>query len=209
LSEADRGRLRAPVVFLVAYLLVPGGLAALGVLDRYDPVPVPMLLIAGLSAVTVVVLLSPLGARLSTSMGLALLVGYQAFRIPVELLLHRLAGEGVIPAVMTYDGANFDIVTGLSAAVLGFVLVRRTVAVWVLHAWNAMGFVLLLVIVGIAAAASPAFNAFADGPPNRLPGVFPFVWLPTVLVQLALAGHLLVFVRLRRAAIVRDINQVR
>lgn len=197
LSRADGGRLRVPGIFLVAFLLAPGGLAALGVLDGYDPVPWPLLLIAAVSLVTVVTLLSSFGARLAVRISLAWLVGFQAFRIAVELLLHRLADEGVIPAVMTYEGANFDILTGLSAAVLGLVLVGRALPVWALHAWNAMGLVLLLVIVGIATAATPVFGAFPDGPPNRLPGVFPFVWLPTVLVQLALAGHLLLFRRLR------------
>jgi len=39
-----------------------------------------------------------------------------------------------------------------------------------------------------------------DGPPNTLPSAFPFVWLPTFLVQLALAGHLILFRRLRAEA---------
>lgn len=42
-------------------------------------------------------------------------------------------------------------------------------------------------------------RSFSDGPPNLLPSTFPYVWLPTFLVQLALFGHLLLFRRLRRA----------
>jgi hypothetical protein len=38
---------------------------------------------------------------------------------------------------------------------------------------------------------------FLDDPPNRLPSLFPYVWLPAFLVQVALAGHVLVFRRLR------------
>jgi hypothetical protein len=35
-------------------------------------------------------------------------------------------------------------------------------------------------------------------PANLLPGMFPYVWLPTFLVQAALFGHLVVFRALMR-----------
>ncbi len=61
-----------------------------------------------------------------------------------------------------------------------------------------MGLALLVNIVAIADLATPVpFRVFTEGPPNLLPGTFPYVWLPTVLVQLALVGHLLLFRRLR------------
>ena len=41
--------------------------------------------------------LSPFGARLSTGVPLAALVGFQAFRLPLELVLHSWAAQGVIP----------------------------------------------------------------------------------------------------------------
>jgi hypothetical protein len=46
------------------------------------------------------------------------------------------------------------------------------------------------------------FRQFMNEPANLLPSTFPFVWLPTFLVQAALFGHLLVFRALwaRRAA---------
>jgi len=37
------------------------------------------------------------------------------------------------------------------------------------------------------------FRSFTSGPPNLLPSTFPFIWLPTFLVQAALFGHLVVF----------------
>ena len=50
----------------------------------------------------------------------------------------------------------------------------------------------------IAVLSTPVpFRRFLDDPPNLLPSLFPYVWLPTFLVQVALAGHVLVFRRLR------------
>ena len=188
-----------PVVVLVrAYLIVPGVLALSGVLNQYEPVPRPIVLVVALTALTLRVAFSPFGARLASSLSLASLVGFQFFRVPVELVLHRLAVEAVIPYVMTYVGWNFDILTGFSAAVLGFLLARRSIPRTVLLMWNVAGLLLLANIVAIAALAAPVpFQFFTDGPSNTLPSSFPYVWLPTVLVQLALFGHLLLFRRLR------------
>lgn len=182
----------------VLYLVVPASLASSGLLDQYAPVPRPMVLVVATTVMTVLAALSPLGGRVATSLALSTLVGFQAFRIPVELLLHRLAAEGVIPRVMTYTGWNFDIVTGISAAFLGLLLARGRVPAFVLRAWNAIGLLLLANIVTIAVLAAPVpFQLLTDGPSNTLPSSFPYVWLPTVLVQLALAGHILLFRRLR------------
>jgi len=194
---------RAVGLAAVVYLLVPGALAWSGLLDQYTPVPRPMLLVLAVTAVTVVASLSSIGARLATSLGLASLVGFQAFRIPVELLLHRLATEGAIPGVMTYAGWNFDIVTGVLAVLLGVLLVRGRVPVRLLAAWNVLGLLLLANIVTISVLVAPVpFRILSDGPPNTLPSSFPFVWLPTFLVQLALAGHLILIRRLRAEATV-------
>ena len=190
-------RTRATLLFVVLYLVGPGALAAAGVLDDYEPVPRPLILILLVTITTFVAARSRVGAALVRSYGFALLVGFQAFRIAVELILHALGQQGAIPEVMTYSGSNFDIVSGLSAAVLGLILLRRDLPRSVILGWNVVGLILLAVIVGIAALSTPIPLQRFSAPDNRLPGVFPYVWLPTVLVQLALMGHLLVFRKLR------------
>jgi hypothetical protein len=65
--------------------------------------------------------------------------------------------------------------------------------------WNVLGLALLANIVAIAVLSTPTLHRFPEGPPNVLPSTFPWVWLPSFLVQVALGSHLLVFRRLRRA----------
>jgi hypothetical protein len=192
----------ATVLALAAvYLVVPGALAWAGVLDRYTPVPRPMLVIFPLTIATVILARSSVGGRLASTLPLRALVGFQVFRVPVELILHRLAGEGAIPYVMTYSGWNYDILTGISAGVVGILLSRGALPRAALLAWNVLGLLLLATIVTIAALSAPGpLQTFRDGPPNMLLSSFPYVWLPTVLVQLALSGHLLLFRRLRSDA---------
>ena len=185
----------------LAYLVVPAGLAGAGMLDRYNPLPASALvMVLILTAITVTLTLSRLGGRVIAAVGLPALVAYQAFRIPVEWLLHRLYQEGVVPVQMTYAGRNFDIVTGLTAVALGAWLLRGGRSRGLLLAWNVLGFALLANIVTIAILSTPVpFRRFLDGPPNLLPSVVPYVWLPSFLVQLALAGHVLVFRKLLSA----------
>lgn len=188
-----RGAVIGAAVILLLYLVLPGILAGTGRLNDYGPPPTFFMVMGLLTLVTVVTAFSDVGSRLIMSLGLPLIVGYQFFRVAVEILLHRLYLEGVIPEVMTYSGRNFDILTGIFGGVLGLLLLRRRLPRAIVLGWNVLGICLLANIVAIAVLATPAFRFFAEGPPNLLPSTFPFVWLPTVLVQLALFGHLLVF----------------
>lgn len=200
LVAAGLRRAAAPPILIpfvaTAYLLIPALLAYAGALDRYNPLPAPALVMVPILTVfTVAIVFSPVGARLVRAVGVAWLVAFQVFRVPVELLLHRLYQEGIVPVQMTYAGRNFDIVTGITAALLGWWLLReRRPPRALVLAWNVLGLALLVNIVTIAVLSTPVpFRAFLEGPPNTLPSVFPFVWLPSFLVQMALAGHLLVF----------------
>jgi hypothetical protein len=199
-GQPDRGRFGVVILVLVLWLAVPAVLANRGVLDRYAPLPAPALVLVGLITLgTVVLALSPFGSRLAAAVPLAGLVGYQVFRVPVELVLHELYVEGVVPVQMTYAGRNFDVVTGVLAAALGLWLWTGHRTVWLVAAWNILGLALLTNIVTIAVLSTPVpFRYFMNDPPNLLPSTFPYVWLPTFLVQAALFGHLLVFKAISR-----------
>lgn len=199
LGLALRGaaRVRVTILLLLVTIVVPALLAASGQLTRYNSAP-PTALVPVMVATltTFVVAFSPIGGRIAARAPLAGLIGYQAFRIAVELILHRLYTTGVIPVQMTYAGRNFDILSGLSATVLGLWLLRAPVPAIVIRLWNIAGLALLVNIVAIAVLSAPVpFRAFHNEPANLLPGTYPYVWLPTFLVQAALFGHLLVFRR--------------
>jgi hypothetical protein len=197
LRRAGAG-VRPLLAVLFAYIGIPGYLARTGALDAWDAVPAPaLLLFLGLGVLTGLIVFSPIGARLAGRIPLWAIVLLQSFRIPVEGLLLRLRLEGVVPEQMTWAGRNFDVVTGITALLLGAWLLRggRVPGALVLG-WNLLGLVLLANIVAVAALSTPvSFRRFTDGPPNLLPSTFPWVWLPSFLVQVALGSHLLIFRR--------------
>jgi len=198
-ADAGLSRRTVPILVLGLWLLVPGILAIRGLLDRWTMPAPALVLTAILTVATVVLAFSPVGGRLASSVSLAGLVGFQFFRVPVEWVLHRLFVEGVVPVQMTYAGRNFDILSGISAAMVAMLLVAGRGGRGLVLAWNLLGLGLLLHIIMIAALSAPTpLRHFMNEPANRLPGLFPYVWLPTFLVQAALFGHLVVFRALGR-----------
>ena len=180
----------------LAWMALTGGLATSGVLARFDVRPPPiMFLFLGTVALGVGLGVSRIGGRIAEGLPLYVLVLVQGFRLPLELVMHAAATEGTMPSVMSYGGYNFDIVTGASALLVGALLQRgapRTLA----YAWNALGAVLLLVIMGVALLSSPTVRAFGDDQLNTWIAYVPFVWLPSILVACAIAGHIVVWRRL-------------
>jgi hypothetical protein len=97
---------------------------------------------------------------------------------------------------MTYAGRNFDIVTGVTAAILGMALVRIRVPRAIVLLWNVMGLLLLANVLTIAVLSMPMLRRFGPDQMNVWVAMPPFVWLPTVLVVAALSGHIIIFRRL-------------
>ncbi|MGE0363479.1 MAG: hypothetical protein AB7H93_19900 [Vicinamibacterales bacterium] len=194
---------RGPAVAAVAaWMAVTAAAARSGHLARFDLTPPPMaVLVLSVFTLAFALGLGPVGTRLAHVVPLATLIGLQAFRLPLELVMHRAATLGIMPAEMSYSGYNFDIVTGAGALLLALamrngVAVPRA-AVW---AWNLWGLWCLAVIAVVAVGSSPMVRAFGDDPRHLNTWVlhFPYVWLPAVLVTLALAGHIVVAKALRR-----------
>src|SRR5262245_51556178 len=148
----DPSALAVALVVILVWLVPPAVAARAGVLDRYDSLPPPVFLMVATYAVfTIVLAFSPLGARLIAALGLAGIVGMQAFRIPVEWFLHRAYLEGAVPVQMTFAGWNFDIVSGVTGAALGVWMVSgRGLPRAALWAWNLLCLALLVNIVTIA-----------------------------------------------------------
>lgn len=183
----------------IAWMGVWFVVARSGALLRFDHRPPPMLLMMVATLAAGLALgLSPLGGRLARGLPLAALVGFQAFRLPLELVMHRAARAGVMPVQMSFEGYNFDIVTGASALVVAGLLLAGRAPRALVVTWNVVGIALLATIGAIAVASTPLIHAFGTSPRalNTWVGEAPFVWLPTVFVACALAGHIVVTRRL-------------
>jgi len=195
---AGRRRALLAACGAAAWLGAAGVAAAAGRLSFETRPPTMPLLVLAAWVVALWLGLGPLGRRLAEGIPLAVLVGVQGFRLPLELLMHRAYTEGVMPRQMSYEGLNWDILTGVSALVVAALLAAGRMPLWGVRLWNFAGAALLLNILTIALLSVPNVDLFDA--PNVWITFFPFVWLPTVMVVSAIAGHIIIFRRLRAEA---------
>lgn len=200
-DAAKRG-LRAAILTAL-WLAITFAAAASGRL-RFDTVPPTMGILLVVSwAMALRIGLGRTGARLAASTPLALLVLVQAFRLPLELLMHGASAEGLMPIQMSFSGRNFDIVTGTTALLLGVAMTawRGRVPPWLVAAWNVLGTLLLANVLVIAILSAPTpLRVFMNEPANVWITHAPWVWLATVFVPAAIAGHVVIFRKLRMEA---------
>ena len=132
------------------------------------------------------------GTELLTSTPPQWIVFMQSFRIGVELLLLLAFMKNMFPVQMTFEGRNFDIITGLLALPVGYLLAsKKPNARKLAIAFNIIGLLLLLNILVIAVLSMPtSFRHFMNEPANTLVAEFPFILLPGVLVPIAYTLHI-------------------
>lgn len=94
---------------------------------------------------------------------------------------------------MTFEGLNYDILTGLSAPLVAYYALSqnkwpRITAVL----WNLAGLLLVTNIFLVAFLSTPGpLRQFFNEPPNTLVAYFPYVWLPAFIVPFAYLMHIL------------------
>jgi hypothetical protein len=118
------------------------------------------------------------------------IIRLQVFRVFVEILLWLLLLQNLLPIQMSFEGRNFDILTGLTAPFVAWYVATRKWSPALLMAWNAAGLMLLFNIMIIAILSMPTpIRYFRNDPANTIVTTFPFIWLPGLLVPLAYALH--------------------
>ncbi len=190
------------------WLLVVSVASYSGVLLPRNSPPLPfVLMLVSILVLGVVIARSRVGDRLARGLPLAVLVGFQGFRFPLELAMHRAHTEGLMPIQMSYSGRNFDILTGITALALAAALALRPLPRWTVRLWNTFGLLLLANILAVAMASTPVFAYFGPDRLNVFVMWMPYTLLPAVMVLAAWAGHLIIFRALSsRAASTPDLR---
>jgi len=182
---------------LLVWLTYAGLLGYVGVLRNVTAHPpgivflvVPVLLF--LLAFLALVVLSAASVRVALAFPLWILLAAQSFRIFVELFLHQLSSDGLVPKILTFEGANVDIYVAASAALIAWLSTRGRWGLRIALAWNVLGLLALANVVTRAVLTAPGpLNLIHTEVPNRLMGTFPFLFIPGLFVPLAVVLHLL------------------
>jgi len=195
---------KPPMYTLIAWLGLQGAVALTGFyLDTGSFPPRFVLLILPALLGILLLFVTHRGRQFIDQLDLRTLTLLHIVRIPVELILLSLFIHKAIPELMTFEGRNFDILSGITAPIIYyFGFVKRTIGPRVIFIWNLISLGLLINIVANAVLSAPfPFQQFAFDQPNRAVLYFPFVWLPCCIVPLVLFSHL---VAIRRLAAKKD-----
>lgn len=124
------------------------------------------------------------------------IIWLQSFRFYAEVLVWALYASALLPAEMTFEGRNFDVLTGVTAVLLttrvsGFMLLNK-LSKPLLILWNMAGLALLLNMVYVAARFMPTpFRDYLHEPSAIVLTEFPISLLVAFLIPLAYMLHIL------------------
>ena len=180
---------------LIGWLIIQGVLSLNGV---YKSVPVsgpPRILLFGIlpAMLTIIsVFATPAGRRFADSLPLANITWLNTVRVVVELVLYWLFLNKAVPELITFEGRNFDVFSGLTAPLVAYVgLTKHKLSRQLVLGWNLICLALLINVVVYAFLSAPSpLQKFAFDQPNIAILNFPFSWLPTFVVPVVLLGHL-------------------
>ena len=184
---------KAVVLAIVGWTILQGAVAASGFFENTGTVPPrfplavapPLLVIAALFAF-------PRTRHWLDSWNAGILTAMHSVRVPVEIGLAALYAQGLVPGEMTYHGHNFDVFSGLTAPIIGWLgYYRKVLPKAVLVGWNIFCIVLLCIVVTTAVGAVPSpIQSWCFDQPNVGVLRFPVTFLPALIVPSVLLAHL-------------------
>lgn len=122
---------------------------------------------------------------------LKVLTLFHLIRLPVELVLYALFLQKAIPGLLTFEGRNFDILSGLTAPLVYYgVFTSKRLGRATLLVWNIVCLALVSSVVVFSVLSSPTpFQQLCFDQPNVGLFYFPFALLPSFLVPMVILSH--------------------
>lgn len=203
-NAANRAK---PVLYIIlSWMTIQGIIGQTEFLKQTDEIPPRLALMVAPTLLLIIFLfITNKGRNFIDNLNLKTLTILHSVRVPVELVLLWLSIYHYVPQIMTFEGKNFDILSGISAPIIYYlVFMRSTMKKSILLFWNffCLGLLFNIIIIAVLSAPFP-FQQFGMDQPNIAVLYFPFSWLPTVVVPIVLLSHLASIRQLLKA---RSIN---
>ena len=198
----DMAPYRILVFLLPLWILLTGYLSTTGFYRVPDAMPPRVVAFGVLPSVLLIVIFFIAFRHFVNRLPLTTLTLLHVVRIPVELVLLWLFQNGQVPIVMTFEGWNFDILSGITAPIVFFLAFRNgSINRPLLIIWNlvALGLLINIVTIAVLSFRSP-FQQLAFDQPNVGVTYLPFIWLPALIVPIVLFAHLAALYKLLRSS---------
>lgn len=191
-------------LIIFAWLVVQTIIAYLGFYaDTTSVPPHSMLLIVPWIIAILTLFITQRGRKLIDNFNDKWLTYLHVVRIPVEIVLLWLSIYKLVPVAMTFEGRNFDILSGLTAPVVAYLgYKKKKLSKGFIIIWNiiCIGLVVNVAATGVLSLPTP-FQKLSFDQPNVGVLQFPFIFLPCFIVPVVMLSH---FICIRKA--LRDRN---
>jgi len=165
--------------------------------DLSLPPRIPLFMILPLFLFTGIFLYRNRNNSILNAIPIYLPIAYQSFRAFIELLFYFTFLRGILPVQVTFEGANYDVLLGISAIFMGLYAYRANASKKVLIAWNIIG-------IGVVAFAAFTFitsfyfpSIWVNTAVSEEFNQFPYLLLPTFFMPSAIFMHILSIIQLR------------
>ncbi|HNS11448.1 MAG TPA: hypothetical protein PKM97_02450 [Bacteroidia bacterium] len=199
------GRSKTVLYILLSWMTIQGMIGQTAFLKQTDEIPPRLALMVAPTLLLIIILfITKKGRSFVDRLNLKTLTILHSVRVPVELVLLWLSIYRYVPQIMTFKGMNLDILSGISAPLIYYlVFMRSHIKKSILLFWNLICLGLLFNIIIIAVLSAPfPFQQFGLDLPNIAVLYFPFNWLPTVVVPIVLLSHLASIRQLLKARLI-------
>lgn len=178
---------------IILWMLITATLAQIGFYQNTQTIP-PRVFLFGVFPALFLIIFFFIFFRNNfiESLPLKILTILHIIRVPVELVLLWLSHNDQVSPLMTFEGWNFDIISGITAPIIFWLAFRnnntnRTLLI----IWNLIALGLLFTIITIAFMAFPSpIQQISFAQPNLAVMYFPFIWLPAIVVPVVFFSHL-------------------
>lgn len=178
---------------IIAWMIIQGIIASTGFYtDTHTMPPRFMTLLLPPFILMIILFLTNKGRRFIDSLDTEQLTWLHIVRIPVEICLFLLYTYQLVPQLMTFEGINFDILSGLTAPFIAYFGYRKNqFGKTILLSWNliCLGLLVNIAYHGILSVPT-SFQKFGFEQPNIALTYFPYHFLPGLIVPLVLFAHL-------------------
>jgi hypothetical protein len=175
---------RKTILILAGWTLFISIFAITGFFGNFSTFPPRLMIVLVIPLITMIVMtFSKTTRELLGAIHQRNIIRLQVFRVFVEILLWMLFIQNLLPVQMSFEGRNFDVVSGLAAPFVAYFLAHSRMGIVI---YNIVSLALLANILTIAILSMPMpIRYFMNEPSNTIVTVFPFIWLPGLLVPLA------------------------
>lgn len=184
---------------LLAWSILVCVLASLGVYEDFQAKP-PRFIFVVLPILAVIIFVLFKYTNEVKKLNILKLTYLHMVRVPVEIFIFIWFTYGIVPQEMTFEGRNFDILSGLTAPIVAYFIAKHGVKehVKMAYAWNILTLLLVINIVVTAVLSLPSnFQVFGLDQPNIAVINSPFVLLPAVIVPIVIFCQLAAMIQLR------------